>query len=46
MASWVEVIPEELHHLEVGKPGCRDNGEALGEYRTWVSLPALSRRWA
>ena len=29
-----EVIPEELHHLEVGKPGCRDNGEALGEYRT------------
>jgi len=28
-----EVIPEELHHLEVGKPGCTDNGEALGEYR-------------
>ena len=28
-----EVIPEELQHLEVGKPGNADNGEALGAYR-------------
>ena len=28
-----EVIPQQLQHLEVGKPGCTDNGEALGEYR-------------
>ena len=28
-----EVIPPQLQHLEVGKPGCTDNGEALGEYR-------------
>ena len=33
MVSWARSSPE-LHHLEVGKPGCRDNGEALGEYRT------------
>ena len=29
-----EVIPPKLQHLEVGKPGNSDNGEALGEYRT------------
>ncbi|HET8795937.1 MAG TPA: PIG-L family deacetylase [Arthrobacter sp.] len=29
-----EVIPEELRHLEVGNPACRDNGEALAELRT------------
>ena len=28
-----EVTPPQLQHLEVGKPGCTDNGEALGEYR-------------
>ncbi len=28
-----EVIPSDLQYLEVGKPGCADNGEGLGEYR-------------
>lgn len=29
-----EVIPQHLRHLAVGNPGCTDNGQALGEYRT------------
>ncbi len=29
-----EVIPEELQHLEVGNPPCRDNGDALAEVPT------------
>lgn len=28
-----EVIPAALQHLEVGKPGCTDDGSALGDYR-------------
>lgn len=28
-----EVIPEALRHLEVGQPGCADDGTALGDYR-------------
>lgn len=28
-----EVIPERLRHLEVGQPGCTDDGTALGDYR-------------
>ncbi|WP_231559334.1 PIG-L family deacetylase [Kocuria sp. ZOR0020] len=28
-----EVIPADLRHLEVGQPGCTDDGTALGDYR-------------
>ena len=35
-----EVIPPQLQHLEVGKPGCTDNGEALGG----VPLGRVERR--
>ncbi|MDO5617195.1 PIG-L family deacetylase [Kocuria sp.] len=28
-----EVIPTEQRHLEVGQPGCTDDGTALGNYR-------------
>lgn len=28
-----EVIPADLRHLEVGQPGCSDDGTALGHYR-------------
>lgn len=38
-----EVIPDELKHLEVGAPGNKDNGEALGEYRTGELAAAVKK---
>jgi N-acetyl-1-D-myo-inositol-2-amino-2-deoxy-alpha-D-glucopyranoside deacetylase len=38
-----EVIPEHLRHLEVGRPGCADDGTALGLYRVGELEDAAAR---
>ncbi|MHC5558257.1 PIG-L family deacetylase [Kocuria sp. U4B] len=38
-----EVIPAPLRHLEVGRPGCRDDGTALGLYRVGELEDAAAR---
>lgn len=38
-----EVIPEPLRHLEVGQPGCRDDGTALGRHRAGELDDAAAR---
>lgn len=38
-----EVIPEPLHALEVGRPGCTDDGTALGRHRVGELDDAAAR---